>query len=309
MGNTGSKKGVSSTDIIQIISTITTIHDNVTYHQLQKENARKVILYHLIQLEKHRMHPERPQQYTIFENNDNIIKIIEKYHDSDQRTAWSIALELRPGTQIYKVLHGIPSNQNDEISQGLNDKPVNNRNDIPTSQVYRLSAKYTQSEHTPSMGRTSASNDITQDTGMRRDNFAKSARSTQTTSINTSVNNQTTSGRTPITQTQANRNSNILSTPQSNGLSPTAQSNGLSRSRSYEQLYTQQTSKTPTAPRSMGLQNPQNAQNPQINANQGNRSRNAMNMLDDMNSAKNNVTTKADIGLQDINEINLSRYN
>lgn len=100
--------GITQIELLSLIGILSSIFDDVVASVTTPKNARAVVEYHLNRLSRYAYGARDTGQHKIFPNEEHFLEINEKYRDNNKTHAWSMVLQMRPGSKVYKVLHAIP---------------------------------------------------------------------------------------------------------------------------------------------------------------------------------------------------------
>jgi len=111
------RKGIPQYDILTLICDLTSVFDSVIEGALTVDNGRNMIYNRLYLLNRYSLVEKPPNfldasEYRIFPDGKQLVEITEKYRDADGVSAWSLAIQLKPGSKLYKVLSGVPGKTN-----------------------------------------------------------------------------------------------------------------------------------------------------------------------------------------------------
>lgn len=100
--------GITQIELLSLIGILSSIFDDVVASVTTPKNARAVVEYHLNRLSRYAYGARDTTQHKIFPNEEHFLEINEKYRDNNKTHAWSMVLQMRPGSKVYKVLHAVP---------------------------------------------------------------------------------------------------------------------------------------------------------------------------------------------------------
>lgn len=117
------RTGIQPHELYTFVGYITEIFDDVVAKRISVSDGRALIQHYLHRLSRYTLDPTKPKKVPkIFDSDEPLVEIYEKYRDIDGISGWSIVIQLKPNEKTFKALHGLPHSTSVTSSNPIDNK-------------------------------------------------------------------------------------------------------------------------------------------------------------------------------------------